>query len=71
MILARPKLAVPAVATHMAQSGTFEAKNRLSELLRRAAQGEEINIDRAGNGLAWTAILGLAERLRLTVCDAS
>lgn len=33
--------------------GAFEAKNQLSELLRRAQQGEEIVITRHGRPLAW------------------
>ena len=36
----------------MADIGAFEAKNRLSELLRRAAQGEEINITNRGKVIA-------------------
>ena len=36
----------------MATVGIFEAKNRLSELVERAARGEEIVITRRARGLA-------------------
>jgi prevent-host-death family protein len=36
----------------MATVGVFEAKNRLSELLERAANGEEITITRRGEPVA-------------------
>ena len=36
----------------MATVGIFEAKNRLSELVERAAQGEEIVITRRGEQVA-------------------
>lgn len=36
----------------MTDIGAFAAKNRLSELLRRAAQGEEINITNRGKVIA-------------------
>lgn len=36
----------------MSEIGAFEAKNRLSELLRRAAAGEEIAITKRGKIIA-------------------
>ena len=36
----------------MTEIGAFAAKNRLSELLRRAAQGEEIDITNRGKVIA-------------------
>ena len=36
----------------MTQIGIFEAKNRLSELIERAARGEEIVITRRGKSVA-------------------
>jgi prevent-host-death family protein len=36
----------------MAEFGTFDAKNRLSELLTRAEAGEEISITRYGKVIA-------------------
>jgi prevent-host-death family protein len=36
----------------MAEIGTFEAKNRLSELLDRAERGEEVIITRRGKPVA-------------------
>ena len=40
------------LACQMAEVGAFEAKNRLSELLRRAAAGEEIRITNRGKVIA-------------------
>ena len=58
----------------MAEVGIFEAKNRLSELVERAARGEEIVITRRGKPVArlvppevtdaQSQALALAERIR-------
>jgi len=58
----------------MAEVGIFEAKNRLSELVERAARGEEIVITRRGKSVArlvppevtdaQSQALALAERIR-------
>jgi prevent-host-death family protein len=42
----------------MATFGTFEAKNKLSELLERAEAGEEIVITRRGRAIARIVSMG-------------
>jgi prevent-host-death family protein len=42
----------------MAPFGTFEAKNKLSELLERAEAGEEIVITRRGQAIARIVSMG-------------
>lgn len=50
-------------------------RKRIDALYRDAALAElrllPINVDRPGGDLVWSAVLGLAERFRLTVYDAA
>jgi prevent-host-death family protein len=65
----------------MATVGIFEAKNRLSELVERAARGEEIVITRRGEQVARlmppnlpdavSQARALAERIRRSRADCS
>jgi prevent-host-death family protein len=49
----------------MSEIGTFEAKNKLSELLARAERGEEIVITRRGRPVAKLVSIGtLSDRER-------